>query len=150
PYQPGSVVKNDIEYILFMRKGGKYRTVTLDQKILSMLTKGEMQGWYRSIWDDVPGSSTRSGHPAPFPVQLAERLIRMFSFAGDPVLDPFMGIGSTSGAAVAAGRNSIGNELEPTYFHVAWDRVRRAAVRPMCFGPTQAVVTRATPTTRRH
>jgi modification methylase len=140
PYQPGSVVKNDIEYVLFMRKGGGYRSVTRDQKILSMLTKEEMQGWFRPIWDDIPGCSTRTGHPAPFPVPLAGRLIRMFSFAGDTVLDPFMGIGSTNVAAVAAGRNSIGNELEKTYFNAAWSRVSRAAARPSLAGPTQAVV----------
>ena len=55
-----------------MRKGGKYRTVTHQQKILSMLTKEEMQSWFRSIWTDVKGASTRGGHPAPFPVELAE------------------------------------------------------------------------------
>jgi modification methylase len=140
PFQPGSVIKNDIEYILFMRKGSGYRTVTQDQKILSMLTKEEMQSLFRSIWDDIPGTSTRTGHPAPFPVELAERLIRMFSFAGDAVLDPFLGVGSTCIAAVAAGRNSIGNELEKTYFDQALARVRRAAARPMLFGPRQAVV----------
>ena len=82
PYQPGSVIKNDIEYVLFMGKGGGYRTVTHAQKVLSMLTKQEMQRWFRSIWDDIKGSSTRNGHPAPFPVELAERLIRMFSSRG--------------------------------------------------------------------
>ncbi len=141
PYQPGSVVKNDIEYILFMRKGGKYRSVTQDQKILSMLTKEEMQGWFRAIWDDIKGTSTRTGHPAPFPVDLAERLIRMFSFAGDWVLDPFAGVGSTNVAALAAGRNSIGNELEKTYFEMAWNKVRKVAATPKLFGPPQATLT---------
>jgi modification methylase len=89
PYQPGAVVKNDIEYILFMRKGGSYRKPEQLQKALSMLTKPEMQAWWRSIWTDVKGASTRGGHPAPYPAELAERLIRMFSFAGDTVLDPF-------------------------------------------------------------
>jgi site-specific DNA-methyltransferase (adenine-specific) len=141
PYQPGSVIKNDVEYILFMRKGGSYRTVTHTQKILSMLTKEEMQRWFRSIWDDIKGSSTRNGHPAPFPVELAERLIRMFSFAGDWVLDPFMGQGSTNAAAVRAGRNSMGNELERPYFEMAWDRIKAEAAQAKLFGATQAVVT---------
>ncbi len=91
PFQPGAVVKNDIEYILFMRKGGEYRKVSPLQKALSILTKEEMQRWWRSIWTDVKGASTRGGHPAPYPPMLAERLIRMFSFAGDTVLDPFAG-----------------------------------------------------------
>ena len=96
PYQPGAVIKNDIEYIIFMRKGGTYRSPEVIQKALSMLTKAEMQAWWRSIWIDIKGASTRSGHPAPFPPELAERLVRMFSFAGDTVLDPFTGTGSTN------------------------------------------------------
>jgi site-specific DNA-methyltransferase (adenine-specific) len=111
PYQPGSIVKNDIEYILFMRKGGEYRKVSPLRKVLSMLTKQEMQSWWRSIWTDIKGASTRAGHPAPYPAALAERLIRMFSFAGDTVLDPFAGTGSTAVAAIAAGRNSISIEI---------------------------------------
>ena len=140
PYQPGAVVKNDIEYILFMRKGGKYRSVTHEQKFLSMLTKEEMQRWFRSIWEDIKGSSTRGGHPAPFPSELAERLIKMFSFAGDWVLDPFMGQGSTSVAAIAAGRNSIGNELEQVYFEMARERVQKASLSPRTVGARMATV----------
>ena len=127
PYQPGAVVKNDIEYILFMRKGGAYRQPSPLQKALSMLTKGEMQAWWRSIWTDVKGASTRGGHPAPYPVDLAERLIRMFSFAGDTVLDPFAGTASTSLAALASGRNSIGNEIEDTYLKIAQKRLSEAS-----------------------
>jgi modification methylase len=130
PYQPGAVVKNDIEYILFMRKGGEYRKPTPMQKALSMLTKLEMQAWWRSIWTDIKGASTRGGHPAPYPVELAERLIRMFSFAGDTILDPFIGTGTTSLAAATAGRNSIGVEIEPKYL--------ARNIRP--FGATTATV----------
>ncbi len=119
PYQPGAIVKNDVEYILFLRKGGKYRSVSPEKKALSMLTREEMQSWLRSIWTDIRGASTRDGHPAPYPVELAERLIKMFSFAGDTVLDPFAGTGATSRAALLAGRNSIGNEIEPAYLEIA-------------------------------
>jgi len=122
PYQPGSIVKNDTEFILQLRKGGKYRSVPPIQKVLSMLTKEEMQGWLRSGWDDIPGASTtKTAHPAPFPIDLAERLIRLFSFAGDTVLDPFLGTGSTTAAAARSGRNSIGVEVEPSYL----DRARK-------------------------
>jgi modification methylase len=123
PYQPGAVVKNDIEYILFMRKGGTYRSPEPLQKALSMLTKREMQAWWRSIWTDIRGASSRGGHPAPYPVELAERLIRMFSFAGDIVLDPFAGTGSTNLAALATGRNSIGNDIEESYLKIAERRL---------------------------
>lgn len=122
PYQPGAVVKNDVEYILFMRKGGDYRSPAPMQKALSMLTKEEMQGWLRSPWTDIPGASTRE-HPAPFPPAIAERLIKLFSFAGDTVLDPFVGTGSTMLAAICAGRHSIGNDIEPSYLDIAKRRL---------------------------
>ena len=129
PYQPGSVIKNDIEYILLLRKGGGYRSVTNTQKVLSMLTREEMQGWFRSFWTDIQGSSTRGGHPAPYPIELAERLIRMFSFAGDTVLDPFAGTASTSLAAIESGRNSIANEIEGSYVAISRKRIQEAATR---------------------
>lgn len=140
PYQPGAIVKNDIEYILFLRKGGQYRTASSLQKALSMLSKREMQSWWRSVWTDIKGASTRAGHPAPFPVELAERLIRMFSFAGDTVLDPFAGTGSTNMAAFAAGRNSIGNEVEAVYLDIASRRLTDATKQDRFVGPVTATV----------
>ena len=140
PYQPGAIVKNDIEYILFLRKGGSYRTPTLLQKELSMLSKFEMQAWWRSLWGDIRGASTRAGHPAPYPVELAERLIRMFSFAGDTVLDPFAGTGSTNLAALAAGRNSVGNEVEETYLEIALARLQAASKVDRATGATRSSV----------
>jgi len=129
PYQPGAIIKNDIEYILFFRKGGEYRSPTPLQKTLSMLSREEMRSWLRSAWTDVKGESTRNGHPAPFPVTLAERLIRLFSFAGDTVLDPFLGTGSTSIAAMNTGRNSVGCEVEPKYLAIARNRLARESER---------------------
>lgn len=126
PYQPGAIIKNDIEYILFLRKGGKYRTVTPVQKALSMLTKEEMQAWWQPFWNDIKGASTRSGHPAPYPIALAERLIKMFSFAGDIVLDPFSGTCSTAIGAFLAGRNSISSEIDPVYLEMGRDRLQKA------------------------
>lgn len=140
PFQPNAIVKNDLEYILFLRKPGGYRKISPLQKALSMLTKEEMQAWFRSFWSDVPGASTRDGHPAPYPVKLADRLIRMFSFAGDTVLDPFAGTGSTLIGAIAAGRNSIGVELEQRYFELAAAAVQQAARQQVIAGPREAVV----------
>jgi modification methylase len=140
PYQPGAVVKNDIEYVVFMRKGGAYRSVSAVQKALSMLSKDEMQSWFRSFWTDVKGASTRGGHPAPYPVELAERLVRMFSFAGDVVLDPFVGTGSTSVASLRAGRNSIGNEIEPRYLSMARRRLDEAVMNQPSVGAAEATV----------
>lgn len=140
PYQPGAVVKNDVEYILFLRKPGEYRKTSMLQKALSMLSKEEMQRWFSSAWNDIKGASTRGDHPAPFPVELAERLIRMFSFAGDTVLDPFLGTGSTLIAAIRSGRNSIGVELEPKYLNLARSLVTNEAARSRLFGARRAIV----------
>lgn len=140
PYQPGQVLKNDIEYVLFLRRPGGYRKPTQVQKALSMFTREEMTSWFRTFWTDLPGASTRSGHPAPYPVELAERLIRMFSFAGDTVLDPFLGTGSTSVAAIRAGRSSVGVEVEPAYLAMAVERVRQEASVQRIFGPKAAMV----------
>lgn len=77
------------------------------------------------IWR-LGGASTRN-HPAPFPIELAERLIRMFSFVGDTVFDPFLGTGTTSAAAASSGRNSIGSEIDPACFEQCVARVREAS-----------------------
>ena len=98
------------------------------QRALSVLTKTEMQQWLKTSWSDVKGESTRNGHPAPYPVELAERLVRLFSFVGDTVLDPFAGTATTSIAAMHAGRNSIANELEPRYVALARERLFRTQV----------------------
>ena len=114
PYEPNAVIKNDVEYILLLRKGGEYRHPTPEQRIASLIEKEHYQKWFQQIWTDVNGASLKS-HPAPFPKEIARRLIRMFSFVGDTVLDPFLGTGTTTLAAIEAGRNSIGVEVEPRY-----------------------------------
>lgn len=123
PYEPNAVLKNDMEYILMLRKPGGYRKPTDDQRKESMLAKDEHARWFRSFWSDVTGESTRQ-HPAPFPVEVAYRLVRMFSFVGDTVLDPFMGTASTLVAACRCDRNSIGVEIEPNYFRQAKARLQ--------------------------
>jgi site-specific DNA-methyltransferase (adenine-specific) len=122
PYEPNAIIKNDIEYILMLRKHGGYRKPTDEQRRFSKLTKEEHGRWFRAVWTDVPGSSTRS-HPAPFSVELAYRLVRMFSFIGDTVLDPFVGTGSTMIGAIRADRNSIGSEVDPEYVRLAERRI---------------------------
>jgi len=122
PFEPNAIVKNDIEYILMLRKPGAYRKPTETQRRASKLTKEQHTRWFRSFWTDLPGASTRE-HPAPFPVELANRIIRMFSFVEDTVLDPFSGSGSTAIAALRAGRNSISNEVDPHYFELSRQRI---------------------------
>ena len=122
PYEPNGIIKNDIEYILFERKPGGYRSPNLATRLMSIIAVGDHAEWFRQVWC-LGGASTRN-HPAPFPVALAERLIRMFSFVGDTVFDPFLGTGTTSVAAARCGRNSIGSEIDPDYFTLCIDRVR--------------------------
>jgi DNA modification methylase len=121
PYEPNAVIKNDLEFILMQRKPGGYRKPTDEQRKLSMIPKDDFDAWFRQIWT-LTGASTRE-HPAPYPQELANRLVRMFSFVGDTVLDPFTGTGTTLAAAATAGRNAIGTEIDPTYAKMAKARL---------------------------
>jgi DNA modification methylase len=124
PYEPNAVVKNDIEFILMERKPGGYRAPEPATRILSIIGSEDHKLWFQQIWTGLTGASTRY-HPAPYPLELAERLIRMFSFVGDTVLDPFLGTGTTAVAAALSGRNSIGIEIDPHYLDEATERIRR-------------------------
>lgn len=121
PYEPNAIIKNDIEFILMLRKPGGYRQPTMEQRDSSRLSKEEYHEWFQQIWT-VPGESTRE-HPAPFPEKVAYRLVRMFSFTGDTVLDPFMGTGTTLLAAARCDRSAIGVELESGYISIAQRRL---------------------------
>jgi DNA modification methylase len=123
PYEPNAVIKNDVEFILMERKPGGYRNPSVVKRVLSVISLENHQRWFQQIWTGLGGASTRN-HPAPFPLELAQRLIRMFSFVGDTVLDPFMGTGTTNLAAALVGRNSIGVEVDAHYFRMALDRLR--------------------------
>ena len=117
PYEPNAIIKNDMEFILMQRKPGGYRKPSDAQRDASRISKDEFGRWFQQIWN-IPGASTKH-HPAPFPLELATRLVRMFSFVGDTVLDPFCGSGTTMIAAFRTGRNSIGVEIDPDYCRMA-------------------------------
>jgi len=117
PYEPNAIIKNDMEFILMQRKPGGYRKPTDEQRKLSKIEKKDFDSWFQQIWN-ITGASTKN-HPAPFPLELATRLVRMFSFHGDTVLDPFCGTGTTMIAALRYGRNSIGIDIEPEYCRMA-------------------------------
>jgi DNA modification methylase len=125
PYEPNAVIKNDIEFILMERKPGGYRKPTVATRVLSVISDENHKQWFQAIWSGITGASTRN-HPAPFPEELAERLVRMFSFVGDTVLDPFMGTGTTTVAAAKWGRNSVGVEIDHHYFEMAEKRIGQA------------------------
>lgn len=126
PYEPNAVVKNDIEFILMERKPGGYRSPSLETRVLSVISAENHKAWFQQVWAGVTGASTKQ-HPAPYPLELATRLVRMFSFVGDTVLDPFMGTGTTSLACALWGRNSIGVEIDPHYFAMAEERINKRA-----------------------
>jgi modification methylase len=117
PYEPNAIIKNDIEFILMQRKPGGYRKPTNSQRDASRIGKDNFDRWFQQIWN-ITGASTKQ-HPAPFPIELASRLVRMFSFAGDTVLDPFCGSGTTMVAAVRTERSSVGVEIDPEYCRMA-------------------------------
>jgi len=121
PYEPNAVIKNDIEFILMQRKPGGYRKPTQEQRALSMISKEDFGKWFRQTWN-LGGESTRN-HPAPYPEELARRLVAMFSFVGDTVLDPFLGTGTSLMSAARQGRNGIGVEIDPDYAKYAVDRL---------------------------
>jgi DNA modification methylase len=118
---PGAYVTLEHEYILILRKGGKRTFIHEDEKKNrreSAYFWEERNLWFSDIWVDLKGtaqnlidSKTRNSSAA-FPFELPYRLISMFSVKGDTVLDPFLGLGTTMFAAMAAGRNSIGYEID--------------------------------------
>ena len=117
PYEPNAIIKSDLEFILMQRKSGGYRQPTIAQRDESRIAKKDFDRWFQQIWN-ITGASTKL-HPAPYPLELANRLVRMFSFTGDTVLDPFCGSGTTMVAAIRAGRNSIGVDIDPDYCRMA-------------------------------
>ena len=125
PYEPNAIIKNDIEFLLMQRKPGGYRQPTDEQRRLSMISKADYDQWFQQFWN-ITGASTRE-HPAPFPLELAYRLVRMFSFWGDTVLDPFAGTGTTMLAAMKAHRNSIGVEIDSAYSKMIMRRLSKEA-----------------------
>jgi modification methylase len=122
PYEPNAVIKNDVEFILVQRKPGPYRKPTVEQRRFSYIPRKYYEKWFRQIWD-IRGESTRR-HPAPFPLELASRLVRMYSFVGDVILDPFAGTGTTMLAAMQSGRNSIGYEIDSSFVTLIKERLR--------------------------
>lgn len=124
PNLPNGIVKNDIEHILFFRKPG-YRKPTPEMEARSFIPSEDYMRWFAPVWTDVTGQ-LRKDHPAPYPLEIPRRLIRMFSFAGDIVLDPFAGTGTTALAALETGRHSISVDIEPTYIDVIEARLRHS------------------------
>jgi modification methylase len=115
------VLRDTHEYILIFSKGAFSRKKTDDK--VNTISKEQFMEWTKSVWTMNPESAKKVGHPAPFPVELPYRLIQLYTYQGDVVLDPFMGSGSTAIAALQSGRNYVGYEIEAKYLHLAEERI---------------------------
>lgn len=113
PYPRNGILKIDYEFILIFKKQGKAPVPSLEQKKSSEMTKEEWNTYFSSHW--TFGGAKQDGHIAVFPEELPYRLIKMFSFAGETVFDPFMGSGTTALAARNLQRNSFGYEINPDF-----------------------------------
>ena len=130
------VLRDLTERILIASKGRFERAVSWRKRQErglpweSTITKEDFLAWTVDTWEMRPESATRVRHPAPFPVELPRRLIELYTYRGDVVLDPFMGSGSTAVAALQADRRFVGFDADPAYLELAEQRVAEAARSP--------------------
>ena len=121
PYPRNGILKLDYEFILLFKKLGDSPKPTKEQKELSKMTAEEWNAFFAGHWN-FPGVR-QSGHIAMFPEELPRRLIKMFSFVGETVLDPFAGSGTTALAAKNTGRNSVGYEINPEFIPLIQEKL---------------------------
>jgi len=115
------VLRDTHEYILVFSKGSFSRKKT--EGIEDTITRDQFMEWTKSVWIMNPESAKKVGHPAPFPVELPYRLIQLYTYKGDVVLDPFIGSGSTAIAALKSDRKYVGYDIDPEYVKLAEERV---------------------------
>ena len=129
------VLRDITERVIIASKGRFDRAKSTRQRAMealpheNTLTNDEFMSATLDVWQIEPESARRVNHPAPFPVQLPERLIHLYTFIGDVVLDPFMGSGSTLVAACRTGRRGVGYDTDPAYVHAARQRVQQTFAR---------------------
>jgi len=121
PYPRNGIIKLDYEFILIFKKLGDPPKVSREIKEKSRMTKNEWNEYFYGHWN-FPGEK-QSKHLAMFPEELPRRLIKMFSFVGDTVLDPFLGSGTTCLAAKKAGRNSVGYEINEDFLSIIKEKL---------------------------
>lgn len=122
PYPRNGILKMDYEFILIFKKLGNAPKPTAEQKNNSVISKSEWNEYFSSHWNF--SGVKQLGHIAMFPEELPKRLIKMFSFAGETVLDPFAGSGTTSLAAMNLGRNSVGYEINKEFEPVIREKLK--------------------------
>ncbi|HEX9331207.1 MAG TPA: site-specific DNA-methyltransferase [Anaerolineales bacterium] len=112
------------EYILVFSKGS-FRRDKMDGRV-STISKDQFLEFTKSVWEFPSESARKVGHPAPFPTELPNRLIQLYTFSNEIVLDPFMGSGQTAIAALKAGRHFIGYEISGEYLELANSRIQNS------------------------
>jgi site-specific DNA-methyltransferase (adenine-specific) len=122
PHPRNGILKIDYEFILIFKKLGKAPKVSAEQKAASAMTTQEWNTYFAGHWN-FAGEKQGDGHIAMFPTELPRRLIKMFSFSGEKVLDPFCGSGTTIRAAMELGRVGIGYEINPDFESVICKRL---------------------------
>lgn len=123
PHPRNGIVKLDFEYILLFKKQGKAPQPTMEQKENSVMSNEDWNTYFNGHW--YFSGAKQDKHLAMFPEELPYRLIRMFSFPGETVLDPFMGSGTTASVAKNLNRNSVGYEINPQFIPIIEDRIGR-------------------------
>lgn len=121
PYPPNGLVEIDYEFILIFKKPGKAKKVLKEVKEASKLTKAEWKEYFAGHWHF--GGARQIGHEAMFPEELPRRLIRMFTFKGDTVLDPFLGSGTTIKVALELERNAVGYEINENFLDIIKEKI---------------------------
>jgi DNA modification methylase-like len=122
PHPRNGIVKLDFEYILLFKKQGNAPKPTSEQKAQSAMTNEEWNTYFNGHW--YFNGAKQNKHLAMFPEELPKRLIKMFSFPEETVLDPFMGSGTTAAVANTLGRNSIGYEINPDFIPLIQERIK--------------------------
>ncbi len=130
PYPPNIFSTYPYEWITVFSKKGARKKVSPEIKEKSKLTTKEWQDWaINSIWEMQPAKAKAEGHPAPFPEELPYRLIKLYSFYGDTVLDPFAGTGTTAKVALELGRKAIAFELNTEYLPLIKKKLEKVVVK---------------------
>lgn len=122
PYPPNGVVEIDYEFILIFKKPGKSEKYPLEIKEVSKLTKEEWKEYFSGHWSF--GGAKKLEHEAMFPEELPRRLIKMFSFKGDTVLDPFLGSGTTARVALELERSIVGYEIKKEFLTLIKEKLQ--------------------------
>jgi len=137
-YPKDGHVTYEHEYIVLLRKRGQWRRPSVEQKEKSRLTREQRSAWFRGIWRIPP--QRQDSHVAMFPVELPRRLIKMYSFCGETVLDPFLGSGTTTLAAMMEGRASVGYEINRAFEPLIREKIDAEGSLNMSYEPRSAPV----------